>query len=218
MDGRAANKQKERAIHLYRNLMDEIKLRMRSIELSVNGGTSLPNPLVREYCYLQFRMICELVALGCLVANGEAEFTKNNRLNKQYSAEKIFEILQAVHPDFYPTPVSIKQTGPNSHHVEPIKSGFMSREEMVRLYSSCGNTLHRGSLKRLISSKNPSGVTLTEVRTLTERMLNLLRVHHVAMLGHKEFYLCILEAAHAGGGVQVVRAAMVPGGPPSGII
>ena len=61
-------------LNLYAALMEEVKIRIDVIKIIV-GTTPVPMPstLMREYCFLQLRMICELIALGCLTAHGEIE-------------------------------------------------------------------------------------------------------------------------------------------------
>jgi hypothetical protein len=56
------------ASHLYANLMEEIKIRTGAIDIGTSGQLPLMAPLVTEFCFLQLRMICELIALGCKIA------------------------------------------------------------------------------------------------------------------------------------------------------
>jgi hypothetical protein len=63
-------KKRRAALDLYTNLMEEAKIRL----LTVSAATDrivLPAPILREFCFLQFRMVCELIALACLTAHGE---------------------------------------------------------------------------------------------------------------------------------------------------
>src|SRR5690242_15713425 len=65
------------AMNLYAGLMTEIKVRINAINTGTMNQIPVPPPLVKEFCFLQIRMICELVALGCLVAHGDISDTKN---------------------------------------------------------------------------------------------------------------------------------------------
>jgi len=58
---------------LYANLMEEIKVRLDCINAAMQGRLMLPSPIVREFCYLQIRFLCELVALSCLIAHGDMD-------------------------------------------------------------------------------------------------------------------------------------------------
>jgi hypothetical protein len=46
------------------------------IDAAINGRTGLPAPIVREYSYLQLRVLSELIALGCLTAHGDIRDTQ----------------------------------------------------------------------------------------------------------------------------------------------
>ena len=81
-----ATKRQLSAMDLYANLMAEVKVRMTSIEMACSGQTGLPGPLVREFCFLQLRLICELIALGCLTAHGDIKATQSKKWGKEYSA------------------------------------------------------------------------------------------------------------------------------------
>jgi hypothetical protein len=67
------------SINLYAAIMEEAKLRLNSIDMALGGATILPHQLVREFCFLQLRMLCELIALGCLTAHGDIEATTKLR-------------------------------------------------------------------------------------------------------------------------------------------
>jgi hypothetical protein len=75
-------------------------------------------------------MLCELAALGCLVAHGDITQTRYFR-KEAYKADDILRRLDRLHPEFYPVPV--KPTfGPGSVHVDPIDGGFLSKPELIR--------------------------------------------------------------------------------------
>lgn len=55
----------QKQLDLYAQLMDEVKARFACINHVTHGFTGLPTPVVREFCYLQIRFLCELTALAC---------------------------------------------------------------------------------------------------------------------------------------------------------
>jgi hypothetical protein len=159
---------------LYANLMQEVKVRLEAINVGLTGQTNLPSPIARETCYLQLRMICELIALGCLVAHGDISAIKLEKFRKEWSAEKIINALSALHPDFYPRPVIQKKSeelGVN-WHFDSVASGFLTKAELLELYGKCGDILHRGRLKNLlkpqspVQSKPPPGAAFLDRRDL----------------------------------------------------
>ena len=69
------SKEVRESAQLYTVLMGEVKLRHACLARLMRGETGLEPPFIREFCFLQFRMICETIALGCLVAHGDIEAT-----------------------------------------------------------------------------------------------------------------------------------------------
>jgi hypothetical protein len=61
----------DEAMDAYSILMLEAKHRLLAMDTALEGKTGLPRPAIREYCFLQLRMLCELIALGCLTAHGD---------------------------------------------------------------------------------------------------------------------------------------------------
>ena len=54
---------------VYLHCMVEIKERLRVIETI--QSIEMPSLFVKEACFLQLRYVCELIAIGCLVAQGD---------------------------------------------------------------------------------------------------------------------------------------------------
>src|ERR1700731_3310032 len=92
----------EAARDLYQSIMVEVMIRAFSINVATTTPTEIPQALIREYCWLQLRMLCELVALGCLVAHGD--IAKSKYFQKEYKADDFLQALEKLHADFYPYP------------------------------------------------------------------------------------------------------------------
>jgi hypothetical protein len=84
-----ATKEDEAAAALYANIMEEVKLRALSINILTNASISLHPVLISEYCFLQLRMLCELIAIGCLVAHGDIEATQTKDFQKTWKADEM---------------------------------------------------------------------------------------------------------------------------------
>jgi hypothetical protein len=186
-----------RAINLYANLMDEVKVRIASINAALVGGTGLPPLILREFCFLQLRMLCELIALGCLTAHGDIEET--TRLRKQYAADRIVGELERLHPTFYPWP--LREVGPKQF--EGINEGFLTKVDLIKLNGECGNVLHRGSLKKLLSPREASG-DLCDVAKWGNRITTLLGIHGLLLIYSNTSFLCMLQNIDNGNNVQIV--------------
>jgi hypothetical protein len=86
--------------------MEEIKQRKAVITNVLSLRVPLPKIIAFELCFLQLRMTCELIALGCLVAHGDLSAVKSKHLKKAYNPNEIIKELQRLHFDFYPVPKS----------------------------------------------------------------------------------------------------------------
>jgi len=98
---------------------------------AATGKTGFPSVIVREFCYLQLRMLCELIALACLVAHGDITAAQPNKLRKAYEADKILAQLATLHQHFYPQPIRWKDR--TAGQLEIIQTGnFLTKEELLR--------------------------------------------------------------------------------------
>src|ERR1700731_861855 len=108
---------------LYANVLGEVNFRVAAINQCTLGQSGLAPPFVKDFCYLQIRMICELVAIGCLVAHGDIKQTGSKNLQEQWSAAKIMDALDKLHPHFYPRPVKqTPTTEPKGFHLQTFDS------------------------------------------------------------------------------------------------
>jgi hypothetical protein len=117
----------EEAMEAYRILMHEVKDRLFAIDTALAGRTGLPNGTICEFCFLRLRMVCELIALGCLTAHGEL---LTGKLRGTWQADKIIHGLEELHPKFYPYAATDNET--------ELKEGVFTKEELVKLWSRCG--------------------------------------------------------------------------------
>jgi hypothetical protein len=203
-------KNDEAARDLYLSIMEEVKIRAFSINAATNVPNALPPPLIREYCFLQLRMLCELVALGCLVAHGDIKETKAKDFQKAYKADDILRRLEELHPDFYPVPVT-PTFGQNSLNIEPIESGYLTKRELVTLYGKCGDVLHKGNLRRLLKPKMPTRTDFfADINEWGQKMLNLLSAHRITRIGGRFLFITFLQVDKLGGVVQVAIAESPP--------
>jgi hypothetical protein len=187
-----------KAIRLYASLMEEAKTRMAAIDSALAGDTNLPEILADEFCTLQLRMLCELIALGCLVAHGDIRTTRN--LRKAKYADDIVNQLEVLNPHFYPQPVRQVDTGSGGLGIEDIASGFLTKAELCKLVGKCGANLHRGSAKSLLS---PRTLTPKAIAEWARKIRTLLDIHWFRLPSGEPHYLCSMTGGANGGvGVQ----------------
>src|SRR3981189_3786866 len=90
-------------IQLYCSVMEEIKFRLEWIRNVIHAKISIAQTIGRDICYLELRMICELIAFGCLVAHGDIKATRAAKLMKdRYQADFLVNAMAELHPEFYP--------------------------------------------------------------------------------------------------------------------
>lgn len=142
------------AVSIYRDLLTEIKYRVETINLVLARRVAIPAKAAEELCYLQLRMICEIIALGCLVIHRDLDNLKPD-LFRTYKAGRIIKELGTLHGKFFPVPLesSDDQTKTPLEWVHK-KSGFLTRDELLELWSRhCGEALHRGSVRNVFEKR-----------------------------------------------------------------
>ncbi|HEX4183055.1 MAG TPA: hypothetical protein VHY34_07345 [Caulobacteraceae bacterium] len=205
-------KAQEQAIGVYVALIGEAKFRIQWIEYALSGRTGLDAPLVREFGYLQLRMICELVALGCLTVHGDIQETRTRRFQDDHAADRILDGLERLHHHFYPRPSVEVLTGPAGRQLDPLPpDAYLTKNELLDLYRrQCGSALHKGSLKNLLKSKPTRQTQFPELVLATQKMAALLRVHLIGLLDDRTQIICFF---HNTQGVVAAIAAEVAAPP-----
>jgi hypothetical protein len=174
---------------LYCNLMFEIRQRTEVIHAVMRGVYKLPKLAAYELCYLEFRIVCELIALGSLVVHGDIPATKAGRLTKAYQADAILNSLEKLHPNFYPRPGrQILDSKGAVIGVEKVKDGYLTKSELLSLYRETGDLLHRGTLRAL--KERPAG-DFAEIDRKAKRLAKLLDNHQISMIDD-EYELWVL--------------------------
>jgi hypothetical protein len=186
-------------IRLYGRLMEEAKIRLSAIHAACAGTSGLLAPFVGEFCYLQLRMLCELIALACLVAHGDVPGTDARKVRKAWAAGLIIDVLDKLHPPFYPMPVveAVVQPGKREYRALPA-SEYLTKEDLKTLSSRCSNFLHRGDVmkvrdqglrfKPMIDESD-----LLEIVSWTNKIMSLLGGHLIALHDEKTIYICFLR-------------------------
>jgi hypothetical protein len=160
------------AMDAYSKLMQEAKHRLLAMDTALGGKTGLPDGAIPEFCFLQLRMLCELIALGCLTAHGDVV---TGKLRGSYQADKIIRDLQELHPKFYPYAATEGETA-----TELKEEGF-TKEELVKLYRRCGDVLHRGTVETVWSRGYADAADIEEIRTWKQKIEALLSHHAIFM-------------------------------------
>jgi hypothetical protein len=182
------------SMEAYAALMREVKIRTSWIDFAIMGRTGMDGQMVREFGFLQLRMICELVALACLVAHGDIPATKGSKFQSEGFADGLIKALEGLNPDAFPYPVMMTAPAPRHHHfIDRPDADWMTKAELLRLYGrDCGGALHKGNMKNLMKPKPPVVKNFPELSAPAQRLMNLLGIHKIALEAGNVQFICFL--------------------------
>lgn len=193
------------AMTLYSRLLHEARTRLDLLETVLNDGMTLREKppaqwVVRELCLLQLRMLCEVIALGCLVAHGDIDGTHSKRLRKEYAADAIVSEMVKLHSMFFPVPV-VQQSGIPSGGVRRFIAdrgvNSLTREELCTLYAECGDGLHKGNIKKIAEPMNPNPDN-SDLVVWTKKIHGLLDIHWIYLIDRDSHMIGWLRRAQSG--------------------
>jgi hypothetical protein len=181
-------------------LMQEIATRIGLVEAAYGGQLTLTPPFWHEYCYFQFRRICELLALACVTVHGNVEGARTQKMIKSYSADAIMKRLGELHPRSFPTPAKVAQGdgGIKLDAGHQFVAGALTMDEFLSLSRKCGEVLHRGTIKSIEAEGALPAEAFEEVRQWHDKLILLLDTHVIAEAGGKQF--CLVHLATVEGG------------------
>lgn len=168
----------------YANIISEAKGRLLIVEKTLSRREpkdALDYVAVSDLCALQFRKIFEAIALGCLAVHGDLPGTKRLR-DDAYRADKLLNALSRLHPDFYPKPCEVLggiregQAG----KIRNIKDGWLTKEELRRLYFKFDHEMHVGTLSR--REATATAVQWSNLRDILKETSCLIRTHWIKMI------------------------------------
>lgn len=181
---------KEDKAAAYLNVLSEIIARLgliKTMKLS-----TLHYGIVRELCHLQLRHICELVAIGCLVVQGD--YTSSAEFTDEYNPSKIFRALHKKYDGFFPQPATISKENGGWHIAANTRPNAMSRSEMETLWSMTGNYLHRLKLKAFFRAEDAIDANFwPSIDDYVFKMETLLNPHVIPMHRPKTLVVAGLE-------------------------
>jgi hypothetical protein len=186
----------EEAVRKYLPLMHEVAARIELVAHASEGRLNMTPPYAHEYAFLQFRRICELIALGCLQLHGDLAGAKTKTAHKEWHAEKIMNLLHRDHPHSFPQSVVRVRTSTGWEIRANEKKNALSIEDFKRLYSECGGVLHRGTIKTVEESwLTYLGSTGNYQRVLfwQQKIVDLMNEHLVGRAHGAGFYVISLR-------------------------
>lgn len=181
------------AIQRYLPLMHELAIRIELVAHACDGNLNLTPPYAREYAYLQFRRMCELIALGCLLLHGDLPATQTQSTKKEWNAEKIMKILHKNHPHSFPQSVIREKTKEGWRIQANSKPDALTRKEFKKLYSECGEVLHRGTIRSLEATGGITKEDYEKVIYWQKKIVDLMNEHLIGRATGNSFYIISLR-------------------------
>ena len=131
-------------IKIYCQNMEEIKKRISVICSFLDSGHSFGHEnFDYEVVCLHLRKILELIAFSSLTANKEEYSKVHKDFTEKWNAKKLINSIERINPGFYPKPVKLSGTsGKGIKHLENIETGFLDKEDWLKLYDLCSKVLH----------------------------------------------------------------------------
>jgi hypothetical protein len=180
------------AADTYCNLMKEVRWRVESISTLLNTPIGLHPQLMREFCFIQLRKICEITGLACLVAHGDITASFGKDLQKAHEPGRVLGALERVHADFFPVPI-VPVAVPGGVFLETYTKPYMTKPELIALWGRCGDILHRGSFKTLMKGAVQVSTDFSDVTLPGQKILNLLSHHRISRLGGNLHFIAVLD-------------------------
>lgn len=192
------------AVRNYLKLMHEVVIRLDLLSHACNGHLNLTPPYALEYCYLQYRRICELLALGCLQLHGDLPAAKSSAASKEWNAERIMNLLHRHHPHAFPQCVTSTRTPQGWNYVANSKPNAMTLTEFKALYSKCGQVLHRGTIRTIEAEQPPEISDYDQVIRWSHKIVDLLNQHFISRSDGQGLYFVSLKAESGGPACSVL--------------
>ena len=183
----------DEAVRGYLPLMHELAIRIELVAHACEGRLNLTPPYAREYAYLQFRRMCELIAPGCLQLHGDLPQAQTQSAKKEWNAEKIMRMLHRSYPHSFPQAVTREVTSNGWNVQANSKPNALTLEEFRSLYSECGEVLHRGTIRSLQAAATLATSDYEKVIGWQSKVVDLVNEHLVGRAHGGGFYVVSLR-------------------------
>lgn len=184
-----------KAIQHYCSIIDEIKFRIEWIKKIIHAKISIAETIGRDAGFLELRMICELIAFGCLIAHGDIKQTRSGKFTGKYQADFFVKAMSELHEDFYPKPMlPVLGQEPIPTRVGALlrsppsrTSGFLTKSDLITLYHACGERMHRGYWRDILSRKRIEG-EYSMIGKSVDKIVRLLDYHRITLVTGEEIW------------------------------
>jgi hypothetical protein len=182
-------------IESYKALMREAILRAEFINSIIQNKSGIEPRLAYEVGFLQLRMLCEIIAIGCLTAHGDLPATRTQKLMETWRPHQILAALDKVRPHFYPIPFRSQTKDANGTLIYDHRTeGGLTKQELIHLHGVTGGILHKGGAANALLFFQNTHVDFREIGRWNQKILDLLSIHAIAVLADETLYMCHLRS------------------------
>jgi len=187
--------EQDEILKLYCRLMKEATIRFDIINHTYHNDAKRPPMMVREICYLQFRFVCEIIALGCLVACREIPGTQ--AIRDTYEPGRIIQKLEWLNPYFYPQPIEIKKSEADKTFqlIARPDQNHLGKQELRTLWGRAGDALHRSPMVKMINGPQFDPEDFSDILDWSAKLTGLLNCHWITLVENKRGMYVSLAAA-----------------------
>ena len=183
--------------------MNEARDRLAAIGRTIDQRDQWRPIIAQEFCYLQLRVLCELIAICCLIAH--TDYLTDSSM-KIFEASKIIKKLSSLSSNFYPRPM-IADITPDKVHLTDIETGFLTKDELIELWARSGHYVHRGTAKTLLQAGTAGfNVDLDPILFWRNKITTLLKVHLISSKTNNEHLLVFISHEQTDGKALVCIA------------
>ena len=181
----------------YCELMERTKADLTGA-IEIMESTSIGTETRIKSVAVQTRKILEDIAYAALVSNKDASRKPLEELKDLRSPREIFRDIEKIHPNFFPTPVEIRDPSKGKPFVSKTK-GVLNREKLLQVYRD---------LNPLAHSMNPLDEPLDlgyfekKIPVWLEEIVNTLDTHQVMLLHHPDHFYIVKMKGDRDGSVQ----------------
>jgi hypothetical protein len=178
---------------LYCDLMEYIKWRIGAVQKTIESVAAktyyVENRMAAEFCMLQLRFCCELLAVGCIAIHTDVPLPKD--IQAQWNADRIMKKFHHLKPTFFPHPVHDQKDADGAYSQHEVV-GALKKEELLRMYAFFGLQLHTGSFERYTEAKSQT-YDFSVLIKFIEKFMALLSQHIYYVHGDQRMIRVIMH-------------------------
>ena len=187
-----ATREDQEVAETYRSILEEITVRIHSIDQALRTNLAMRALVLREFGFLQLRMCCELIALGCLICHGDIPATKAKALQKAYDPKSILSGLEGLTPHFYPVPFKPEflPGSPGELKMHDYDQPYLTKSELIALWAKCGNALHKGNIRNFLRYDDKTKLRSDDILAHAQKVANLIVNHRISRKDNTVHLIC----------------------------